>query len=1148
MLEICDKSETYPGYRVHSQRAFIHTPYFERTIMCKKTVYLLSFVLVLGSVSSAADIVWTDLGADHLWSNPENWDLGTVPTAADDVLIDVPAAAAPNGPVIQDGIAAECHGIWTEAPGEPTLTITGGSLAVGDWIWWGDGADSFGIWTMSGGTVDVADEFELGWGDGAGTLTMTGGTINAGKAVIPTGSGVFGELFLQGGTYSVTKPDGLQMNANGLIDITEGALVLEGDETAKVNDLIAAGQITAYGGDGVLKADYDKSNAGKTTLTAVERTLLFTENFEGLALGPNVDESLVGEQVWTDTPPEGWAVDESGIPGIGLDATDGVTEWAGWAFTDKAWWTEAAGDQDRSLFELGSGTVAVADPDEWDDDERLPIPISADPYDTWLTTPAIDIADAEAGTLQLKFDSSWRPEFDNNFHQTANITASFDGGDPVEVLLWESDGASDNFHPYATNETVTVDLDIPEGARKLVLTFGLFDAGNDWWWAIDNIEIRAVVPEPVPVNPGTDGLVASYALDGDPNDSSGNGIDGTIHNADTGGLGDGGSVWVDDPERGTVISFNGTAEGAHVRAGEIPQMTLTNDFTWAFWAKHSDENTADNDIILGNRMDENAVDFVPRQFIKFTPTKFEWHMNGNGDDNLEYDDIPADVWLHHAVVKTGDQLTYYRNGIAASSGTFTQPLDVPQPLFFGGDNEGSEGENWAGLMSDVSIYNRALSAGEIMFLADLRAVPVDPGTDGLLAWWACDEGEGGIVADISGNGRDGAFVFGDPAWVEGVSGTAVELVGPTLIEIPPLDMELAEATMAGWIKPNGPQPDWSSIIMTRDPGLATGFNVLGYQLAYHWNDDSGSWSFRGGDMIAEDDWTFAAVTIEPDKATFYVNGEQGSVNEVTHDPALWNSNVYLGGDGTAGWVSRRMNGALDEVIMYDRALSAGEIRYLAGERAVDPSLVIYYSFDEVSDIVADQSGKGHDGVVVGDVTPEASGMYNGAANFATGSYLDLDGPSIPAEDIPTSAMTLAAWINIANTGGDHEIFSARASDESWLIHPEPKSSGDIRWLLRSYGGTTIFQIRAGTVTWDQWLHFAGTYDKESGKAALYINGELIEELDVADPADIAGDWDLGARVGLTIDDGRPFTGLMDEFRMYTRALSQDEILAIMQGL
>jgi len=205
-------------------------------------------------------------------------------------------------------------------------------------------------------------------------------------------------------------------------------------------------------------------------------------------------------------------------------------------------------------------------------------------------------------------------------------------------------------------------------------------------------------------------------------DMSGNDWHGIIQNAGH-GLGLDGSVWVDDAIRGTVISFNGTAESAFVRAGEIPQMTLANDFTWAFWAKQNAENTASNDIILGNRKDDNAVDFVPRQFIKFTPTKFEWHMNANGNDNLDYDDIPADVWLHHAVVKTADQLTYYRNGVASSSGTFTQPLDVPQPLFFGGDNEGAAGENWSGLMSDVQLYTRALTADEVLQVMALEVGP-----------------------------------------------------------------------------------------------------------------------------------------------------------------------------------------------------------------------------------------------------------------------------------------------------------------------------------------------------------------------------------------------------------------------------------------
>ncbi len=78
-------------------------------------------------------------------------------------------------------------------------------------------------------------------------------------------------------------------------------------------------------------------------------------------------------------------------------------------------------------------------------------------------------------------------------------------------------------------------------------------------------------------------------------------------------------------------------------------------------------------------------------------------------------------------------------------------------------------------------------------------------------------------------------------------------------------------------------------------------------------------------MIPDDEWTFVAVTIEPDKATFYINGVAGSVNEINHGPCTWNSNIYLGGDGTDGWVARRMNGALDDVSIFSRALTADEI-------------------------------------------------------------------------------------------------------------------------------------------------------------------------------------------------------------------------------
>ena len=844
-------------------------------------------------------------------------------------------------------------------------------------------------------------------------------------------------------------------------------------------------------------------------------------------------------------------------------------------------------------------------------------------------------------------------------------------------------------------------------------------------------------------------------------DLSGSGNDGTISNLN-GGLGLDGSVWVDDPERGTVISFNGTAEGAFVRAGDIPQMTLTNDFVWAFWAKHSDENTADNDIILGNRMDENAVDFVPRQFIKFTPTKFEWHMNGNGDDNLDYDDIVADVWLHHAVVKTADQLTYYRNGIEASSGTFTQALDFPQPLFFGGDNEAAAGENWSGLMSDVRIHNRALTGleivaakegveevnmevgfatqppvidGEVDYMwegastqyfvplddpanasgswkllydsenlyvivdvtddslqndsasswqddsveiyfdggntkvntplsgddhqytfgwttdeiqgtnidgategieqaqvdtdtgwrieiklpwlslqgampqardligidcyynddddggdtregkmltfstvefwndasgwgtAVLAAIPepVDPGTDGLAAFYALDND----VLDSSGNGNDGTVV-GNPTFVDGPAGygMALEFDGESYVDCgndPSLDIP-GPISIALWIKPGADDPEGQGTataplckaLSGASPSwswqVRYGWNSPQPYMAFTFNTSPRAWAYVGKNLD-RDEWVHIAGTHDGTTLKCYLNGvetDSTPMGAITSSPAP----LLIGSDGWSDdWI-----GAIDEVAIYDRDLSVGQIRYLAGQRVPveAPRPVGHWTLDEGSGTtVADVSGNGNDGTIMDnpdlDDPTWIAGVYGGALEFhgtgvagTGGDFIDCGNDA--SLDI-TGPISIALWIRPdaddpegkGTSGGETAPMAKATSDWSWQVRygwggaPTPYMSFTFNTSPRAWASVGRNLERY------EWCHIACSYDGTTLKC--YLDGVETDSTPMgeihssADPVLIGSD-------GWKCD----WTGAIDDVRIYDRGLSADEIVDVAAGL
>ena len=214
---------------------------------------------------------------------------------------------------------------------------------------------------------------------------------------------------------------------------------------------------------------------------------------------------------------------------------------------------------------------------------------------------------------------------------------------------------------------------------------------------------------------GDPALIAWWKLDDGTGtvvlDSSDYGNHGTVMNPSA-GLGAGGSVWVNDAERGMVISFSGAdGSGAYVTTPvTVPAMTMTSSFTWAFWAKQPAAQATNNDTIMGNRYGGTAS---PLQFIKFTPTRFEnYNDDGSYVNGINYTSIPADVWIHHALVKDGAELTYYRDGEVMLTNTMTKTLDE-NPFYMGADGFSGAQENWQGYLSDVRLYTRALTAKEV---------------------------------------------------------------------------------------------------------------------------------------------------------------------------------------------------------------------------------------------------------------------------------------------------------------------------------------------------------------------------------------------------------------------------------------------------
>jgi len=191
--------------------------------------------------------------------------------------------------------------------------------------------------------------------------------------------------------------------------------------------------------------------------------------------------------------------------------------------------------------------------------------------------------------------------------------------------------------------------------------------------------------------------------------------------------------------------------------------------------------------------------------------------------------------------------------------------------------------------------------------------------------WSFDEGTGTRAADSSGNGND-ATLGGGPAWTVGLVGGAAEFDGLTrdamIPDSPSLSVTGTGLTLSTWIYP------------TQAKGGALIHKDFQYSLYRRANGaltyaDSATWSYATiGDhgMTPLNAWSHVTVTFDGAQIKFYVNGTL--VDTVSRSGTLTDTAnpLYLGSYAGSSSPLSRFAGRMDEVQVYDRALSASEIR------------------------------------------------------------------------------------------------------------------------------------------------------------------------------------------------------------------------------
>ncbi len=267
------------------------------------------------------------------------------------------------------------------------------------------------------------------------------------------------------------------------------------------------------------------------------------------------------------------------------------------------------------------------------------------------------------------------------------------------------------------------------------------------------------------------------------------------------------------------------------------------------------------------------------------------------------------------------------------------------------------------------------------------------------------------------------------------------------VQLSDLGISTNSFTMTAWVHPDGIQADYSGIVM--NDGDAAGMNFRGGNntLGYHW--PGGAWWWDSGLVVPSEEWSYLALVAEPDGITLYLNGVGVKHNTSINEVALSTMKIA----SYKGWGDRNFYGQIDEVCMWNRALSEEEIRqwrHLTKDKldlSEAEGYLCNYSFNEESGAtVLDGANTFH-----GNLSGNASRILSTAS--LGGGFVNehlIDGPG--TFDYPDAGVQLSFSSGTNFPDGDVYASFVRVQPHEMEENHEGLSG---YWILNNYGDNNL---------------------------------------------------------------------------------------------